>query len=263
MQKLKVLGKYSLVLVSIAALVIIVLSTLGKKVNNTFASIGNCLGDDGFVPCPPMSTSGAPIASSVQEQLAQIDQALSQSMQASIAYNAPTAMDLGDTVTIELLLNPAKSPVQLGEQVTEPGTPVTATIEITPRMKAELLTQDKDAFVIQPIHASAEQIISGTETTKWSWYATAKKDGTQNLTIVIYRLVKIDSQEYWREVETYKANINVKVTFVQRITSLDWKWILGILVTALLVPAFWRWYDQRRKKPEQVTTPKRRKNKAS
>src|SRR5688572_22265569 len=45
----------------------------------------------------------------VEKQLAQIDESLRQSLSASIAYNAPTEMNLDESKTIELLLNPTIS----------------------------------------------------------------------------------------------------------------------------------------------------------
>ena len=185
---------------------------------------------------PPTPLSSTPIAAeplSVEQQLAQIDQTLKQSLKASIAYNAPEKMRLDGSTTIELLLNPAISPEVLATQVTESGQVSKGSIEITPRMKAVLKAQEQDAFDIQPLHDNPEQIISGTDTTKWSWFVTAKKAGLHRLTIIVYRLVKFDGQDYWREVETYKADIDVKVTLAQMAQSLDWKWIAGFLLTLI------------------------------
>ena len=167
---------------------------------------------------------------SINEQLAQIDQSLKQSLSASIAYNAPTEMNLHESKTVELLLNPSISPEALATQVAESGQVVKGSVEITPRMKVVLKAQTQDAFDIQPLHDNPVQVISGTNTTKWSWFITAKKPGIQRLTIIIYRLVKFDGQDYWREVESYKADIEVKVTFIQSVQALDWKWIAGFIL---------------------------------
>ena len=187
----------------------------------------------------------------------QIDKALKEALTGSIAYNAPQAMKLDETATLELLLNPVLEPGVLATQVTQPGEVVTASVEITPRMKAVLLQQSQDAFFIQPLHDNAEQLISTTETTKWSWDVTAKMGGVQRLTLVVYRLVTVDGNDNWRVVESYRSDIDVGVSMVQRILMLDWKWIAGILVTALFIPAFWRWVDQRRKPIEPAPQPKR------
>jgi hypothetical protein len=168
-------------------------------------------------------------------------------MKSNFAYNAPQSMKLSDTVTMELLLNPSISASELGKQITESGAITTGTFEITPRMKAELIAQDKDAFIITQIPEDPIQLMSATETTQWKWLITGKKGGPQLLTLVVYRLVQYQGQDYWREVTTYKTNINVNVTITQRIKSIDWKWLAGILITALLIPAFWRWIDNRKK----------------
>ena len=199
-----------------------------------------------------MSTiaTGQPGDEALKLQFKEIDKSLSQSMQSSIAYNAPSSMNLDETVTIELLISPSESPTQVAGQITETGPVVTATIQITPRMKAELIPQNIDAVTIQSIHSSSEQLISSAERTRWAWLVTAKQGGTQVLTLVIYRLVKFEQQDYWREVQSYKANIEVEVPFDQRIKRLDWEWVAGILLTAILIPAFWRWMDSRKKQRE-------------
>jgi hypothetical protein len=208
----------------------------------------------------PIAATGAPAATSipavtatngpltVQEQLAQIDQVLSQSMKSSFAYNSPSSMKLDDTAAIELLLNPSLTSEQLGSQITESGTVNSGSLDITPRMKAQLIAQDPEAFSIRSIPEDPIQLISGTETTRWEWLVTARKSGPQTLTLIIYRLIQYQGQDYWREVETYKANIQVNVTIGQLLGSLDWKWILGILLTAIAIPAFWRWNDHRKKR---------------
>jgi hypothetical protein len=197
----------------------------------------------------------------------EIDIQFQESLKSNIVYIAPETMRLDETVTIELLLNPSLSQEELATQVVkrsglatstaEPGKLVTeergeivvvaSEIEITNRMKAVLISQDPDAFTIQELHDSPEQTISSIDTTKWRWSVTAQEEGTKTLELVIYRLIKYEGQDYWHEVETYKANIIVKVTFGQRLKSLDWKWIIGIIVTLILIPLFWRWYDRRKK----------------
>ena len=176
-----------------------------------------------------------------------IDQALKESLAGSIAYNVPRAMKLNETATIELLLNPSLTPSALATQITEGGEVIIASIQITPRMKAVLLPQG-DAFFIQPMHDSPEQLISSTETTKWSWDVTAKQGGTQRLTLVIYRLITVDGNNSWRLVESYRSDIDVEVTLAQRILMLDWKWIAGVVITLIGIPALWRYIDSRSKR---------------
>jgi hypothetical protein len=213
------------------------------------------------VPTKALSFTPTSGAHSLDEQMAQIDTVLKQTLDASIAYNKPESMTLDQTVTIELLLNPSLSPEVLSTQVSEPGQVASASLQITPHMKALLIGNDDTAFVIKPIHDNPEQLISKMDTTRWAWLVTARKGGTQQLTLVIYRLVEYEGQSYWREVQTYKANINIKVTLIQRVESLDWGWLIGIFITAVAIPALWRWIDQRRKQVEQKIKPKYRSKK--
>jgi hypothetical protein len=212
---------------------------------DTPSDIGPLPTSQAATPNIPPATAGP--QSDIFSQLNQIDVALRQQIRGSIAYNKPESMTLGQTATIELLLSPSLSKEQLGTQVTENGAVQIATIEITPRMKAVLLSPLEEAFIIQPIHEEV-QLISASETTQWAWFVTAKKSGTQRLVLVLYRLVKYEGQDYWREVETYKADIKISIPFAQRVLSMDWKWIISILVALLSLPFFWRWSARRRRK---------------
>jgi hypothetical protein len=195
---------------------------------------------------PGTPTIPAVSQNDIYAQLQQIDSLLQQQIIGRIAYNTPESMNLGQTVTIELLLNPSLSAEQLGSQLTENGRVNTAALEITPQMKAVLLSPQEEAFTIQSMHEEI-QLISASETTKWAWFVTAKQSGTQRLVLVIYRLVKYEGQDYWREVETYRADIKITVPFARWIQSIDWKWLTSIMVALLSLPFFWRWSARRRK----------------
>lgn len=187
----------------------------------------------------PPQTPTAQVGDAVAQELAKIDNALRETLSTSVAYLAPpAAMSLDQTVTVELLLNPAVEPSTPEGQVNEPGQVVTSTIEVTPRTKAELFSQDGEAFVIQPLHDSPEQFISPTEATRWDWDVTAKKGGRQRLTLVIYRLVTVDGKENWRQVEVYRSEVQVRISLLQRMAQ-EWKWIAGFVVLSVLF-VFWR-----------------------
>lgn len=243
--------KYALALLLVTAIISLALiRLLGPKIGNTFSTISSSLPD----AVPPQTPIGETGGNSLKQQFEEIDNLLSQSMQSSIAYNAPSSMKLDDTVTLELLISPSESPTQVAGRITETGQVVTATIEITPRMRAELIAPNKDAFIIQSIHESSEQLISNSDPTRWAWLVTARQSGPQTLTLVIYRLVKFEGQDYWREVQAYQADVEVNVSFGQRLQRLDWKWIGGILLTAILIPALWRWIDSRNKQNEKMSS---------
>jgi hypothetical protein len=204
-----------------------------------------------FGPNPTMTRLATPTAAAIGTQsgsaLDQVDAQLRQMMAGSLAYNAPSSMQLDEARTIQLLMSPSLSPDQLATQLSESGTVITATVNVTPRMRAELRSADPQAFVIQALHADAEQLLSTTEPTEWRWTITARKDGLQDLTLTVYRLVEYNGKDYWREV-SYKHDIQVQVTILQRLQQLNWEWLVGLAATGLLIPAIWRWIDQRQQK---------------
>ncbi len=107
------------------------------------------------------------------------------------------------------------------------------------------LTGEEDE-TIQPLHDQPEQLLSTGEPTEWKWLVQAKKDGRQTLTVTVYRLVQYDGQDYWRE-KTYEKNIDVRVTLPGLIRRFDWEWLVGLVVTALLVPLLFRYLDGKKK----------------
>lgn len=263
MGKFRKPGIYFLLFLLLAILIFVSMQFLGLRIGTTFATVSECLPDS--VPCvitptaadaPPSIVEPTLIDSSspVEEQLEQIDRLLDQTIQSSIAYNVPGTVPLDNTVTIELLLNPSVSPTELAAQITPSGEVATAVIEITPLMRADLIPQNEEALAVQPIHADAVQLVSNVDTTRWAWLVTGKKSGAQRLVLVIYRLVKFEGQEYWREVKSYEAQINVQVTFGQRIQSLGWPLAGGAFLAVLLIVILWRRYEQRRRPPERLVT---------
>ena len=228
-------------IIGIGVVMLVIFATLG------IALIG-MINSTPFIKPPtatPLPTGAVPLT--VAQQLDQIDSALKESLSGSIVYNLPNTIKLDETATIELLLTPSLTPNALATQVAESIQVVTGSIDITPRMKAVLIAQD-DGLLVKPLEENPEQLISDTDTTKWTWFVTAKKSGSHKFTLVVYRLINYEGKDYWRQVESYSANIEVEVTLGQRIMMLDWKWIAGILITLLIVPAFWRWMDNKNKK---------------
>ena len=191
-----------------------------------------------------ISTSLAPALSGLES----IDNILQSAVMGHIAYNAPTTMQLEQTVDIQLLLSPSASPEDLKKQIVEAGQITEAELLVTPLMKAELKSDNPQVFVIQPFHDNAEQVVLTDASTEWRWSITAKKSGDQVLTLTLFRQVQYNGQTYWRMLEAYKNKIHIYVSVEQRLQYFDWKWLVGILLTTLLIPAIWRFIDQRNKK---------------
>ncbi len=213
------------------------------------------VGTETTTQTPTTTATPVPTTQQPSDPLVPIDEILTQALTGSIAYNVPEFMQMNETVTLELLLNPSVSEEQLKQQIEESGSVESGTVQVSPLMKAELFAHDREGLIVSPLHDTPEQPVSPAETTRWQWLVTAKKGGTQGLTLVVYRLVNFDGKDYWREVEAYRANIIVEVSLVQRVMAFDWKWLGGILLTSVLVPAFWRWVDKRKLSRKQKARP--------
>ena len=224
------------------------------------------------------------LASEVQARLDEVAEQKGKSLKSNITYNVPRSMKLDETIVIELLLNPSKSV----EELTTPlinnlGLPTStldpdilvsheggeqiimgADISITDRMKAELKSLAPGAFTIESL-SDAEQLISSSDTTRWRWSVTANEEGTRTMSLVISMLLinKIDGEDYWMEVGAYDTDIVVDVTASQRLESLNWEWIFGIVITALFIPLFFRWYDARSKSTSDTESSPNSKEKRS
>ena len=185
---------------------------------------------------PPVAITAITEALSLEQQLAEIGQRQRETLRASTAHNAPDEMQLNTETRIQLLLNHNLTAESLGQQITEPGTVVSnSNVEITPLMKAELISPEGDAFSIIPI-TQLVQPVGDTETTEWLWYVTAQKPGSQTLTIVLSRLLKYENGEHWLEVDIYETNVNVRATFLDQLILGGWKWIAGILLLLAAIP---------------------------
>lgn len=204
----------------------------------------------------------------------------------NFAYTLPPSiMSLDSSFMMVLQLSPNLSAPELEAQVaaasglpTSPAQPGTLmapdgglvavrsdVVEVTPFMQATLLAEDREAFEIQSLHDKAIQAVDPYSTTNWQWLIIAKKPGSQRLLLIISRQVRSNDEGHWHMIQSYKADINVNVSLSKWLASLDWKWIAGILITAVLIPGFWRWYDLRKAKPQPVAKvkPPSRKAKSS
>jgi hypothetical protein len=246
---------------------------------------------DSPIITPKPTISQTPNATQTfQAVFEEIDNQLRDYVEAAISFNTPKTMKLDEIVTIELLLNPSVSEselatqsVQRGEQrgdystsTAEPGKLVTnqgdeiaiitSEIQVTNRMKAELKSIDSDAFEIQASHANSEQPVSGGDTTVWRWDIKARKSGIQTLELNIYRLIKIDGTDNWREVHSYRREIEVNVSFKDRLESLErWQWITALicsLITLILtvITVALRIIDYKKKNPKRSLSRFRKKN---
>ncbi len=198
--------------------------------------------------CGGLTPAPTPAAYVVPPPIAHVNDLFEQSVQGHIAYNAPDSMRLDETVDVQLLLSPIISAEELKSQIVGRGEILEGDINITPVMKAELKSGNPQDFTIQALHDSPDLVVLTDAPTEWRWSVTAKQAGDHTLTLTLYRQVEFHGQYYWPIVQTYQTHIRITVTAAQWLQTFDWKWLAGILLTAILIPAMWRIIDINLKK---------------
>lgn len=176
-----------------------------------------------------------------------VDQILESLEFGTIVFNTPSTINLYDTVVIELVLGLNESVDELSERIEAVGELENECIKVSERMKATLLGQN---FSITAI-TSEKQVVSASETTKWKWQVQPNSAGRHKLHLTVSVLLRINNESTPRAIRTFAKEIEVEVTWRQRIASFlgnYWQW----LCTAILFPIlFWLWNRRRRNLPCQ------------
>jgi hypothetical protein len=166
-----------------------------------------------------------------------VDQLLNEMDLGSIAFNAPTEINIDDTPQIQLILSLTDTAEQLKQSITAAGDKLGAKIKVSNRMEARLTGYQFQITKVTP----EVQAVSRNEQTEWKWEIEPKEAGRHNLYLTINALLEIDGQSTPRSIKTFDKQIEVHVTTTQwakRFFEKNWQW----LWTALLVPVVvWLW----------------------
>ena len=162
-------------------------------------------------------------------------------------YNRPATMTLGAVTVIELAIQPKWAVAKLEEQVIHSGELISGSLDITPRMRADLWGRP-ETFTIERIGAPVQKF-QEQATYKWAWKVTANKAGNQTLVLTVYciyvqkdkseveSLFKVFQEDIQVEehlVKSYSRDIQVTVVPPQGLKQFDSMWLVGILLLLLL-----------------------------
>ncbi|MDT4968133.1 MAG: hypothetical protein QOJ64_2870 [Acidobacteriota bacterium] len=195
-------------------------------------------GCDSGPPTNTTNTSATPEMTPAKTNVGKnIDEINNQLPTAKIDYNAPDTMNLEETTTIQLVLEPRGVTEEARKQIERvPGKRVTQeNVKTTEEMEAQLTAADPSAFTITEITLVRQQIPQN-EPTQWRWKVTPLKSGKQTLTLVLNVIYENHGKEQKRTLPTYEKTIDVSVGIRNRVTSVvttAWDWIWK----AMLIPA--------------------------
>jgi hypothetical protein len=192
----------------------------------------------------------APEPTPAPPDFAAIDRTLEALPLGSIAFNVSTAMTLNGSEEVDLLLSPSMSVEELQKQLLERLSRETTVegieIRIAPRMEARLSGTNFSILALTP----EIQPVTWKEPTEWRWEVRPTEAGSQALHLTLTAILQIEGRDSTRALRTFDRDIEVHVTWPQRINGFaaeNWQW----LWTTVAVPiALWIWGKRRRRKRE-------------
>lgn len=173
--------------------------------------------DSSFEPLPsrpPLPTVAIPSTKEV------IDAFIAKMLdKATITFNTPRRMELNETQSIYLLIDPWRTPASLKEELDnllqdesgQADTPMQVTqasIQISDYVEARLTGA---GFKIQA-NNDESQVVVRNGPTKWVWDVTATEGGKHTVHLTINSKVKIDGSEKTYVLGSYDKHVDVQVT---------------------------------------------------
>ena len=185
---------------------------------------------------PPLTTDPPPVHTDPLEK------ALGRLRPASVAFNTPTTLRLGESTEIQLLLSIREPLARLEKQIAEIGEIEGATVRVSDDMEARLTGP---GFEIEAI-SDPRQLVVESETTGWKWEIEATETGRHRLHLTLTAFIAVDGERRARTVQTFERTLVIDVTWTSRISGFvddNWQW----LWSAILVPVG-LWVLQRRRR---------------
>ena len=122
-----------------------------------------------------------------QQQPNNVDKLIREMEFGSIAFNAPTNINIDDSHQIQLILSLAETVEGLKQSITEEGKKVGAIIKVSDRMEARL-----SGYMFQITAITPEiQAVSKSQQTEWKWEIHPKKEGKHRMHLTLTALLEI------------------------------------------------------------------------
>jgi hypothetical protein len=191
-------------------------------------------------PAPAPAPAPSPAAEPRRRQddaLRAIDRLIAQMAQAQIAFNAPPAMNLGQSAQIQLLLSLDESVDQLKAALNQAGERDGAVVPVAELMAATLTGGNFRITAVTP----EEQPLTSKARTEWRWEVEPTAEGAQSLHLSLSAVFRVDGSPVRRAVHTFDKTIDVEVTLASRVADFirkNWQWLWAVVLAPL---AGWMW----------------------
>jgi prepilin-type N-terminal cleavage/methylation domain-containing protein len=176
-----------------------------------------------------------------------IDRALESLPLGNIAFSVSTVMILNRAEDVHLLLSPSMSIEELEKRLVETLRRETQVegmqIRIAPRMEARLSGTNFSILGLTP----EVQPVAWNQPTEWRWEVRPTEPGSQALHLTLTALLQIEGKDSMRAIRTFDRDIQVQVTWPQRISGFvaeNWQWLWTTVAAPI---ALWVWNKRRKK----------------
>jgi hypothetical protein len=155
----------------------------------------------------PNTTTPAPTVPGTQPPDLSLEQ---QFIEAGIAFNTPSRMSLGETVTVQLILGEGRHPEDLGGSITAPGNIESERLNTTCETTARLQGHNFDVLEL----TEATQFVCAGLPAEWRWDLTARVAGFHRLTLALSATIE-DNPPF--TISVYQRDIEIQVGFLTRL----------------------------------------------
>lgn len=172
----------------------------------------------------------------------------------------PTSMKLNQSYILDLYMSRSDSQAKLATAIVTANALATSTseagtliapggqtvevhggqIEVSGNVRAELMSENPQAFEIESWNGDGIRSVEGPTQVIWQWRITPKQEGRQALILLIYQQVNINASVQWYSLPRERRVVKVDVTMGQRLSQLNWRWIISTVLAVLAIAALWR-----------------------
>jgi hypothetical protein len=183
---------------------------------------------------PPPSAAPEP-APPARDLFDEIDRALEKMEDANVAFNAPSALDLGERTEIQLLLSLRKPIRVLEAELEAGGVKEGANVRVSPLVEARLTGL---GFAIEALTKQQQPVGRKTDA-EWRWEIEGRQEGAQRLHLTLTAFVPVDGpggRPVTRTIDTFDRTISIQVSWGRRTTDFideNWQWLWAAIVVPI------------------------------
>ncbi|HEX7030796.1 MAG TPA: hypothetical protein VF254_09375 [Gammaproteobacteria bacterium] len=196
-------------------------------------------------PPPPVAEPGSPEYRRDGAAASPVEDTMNDVRPAALAIDFPARLEKGETAEFRLgiSMNDNREAL-LRELGLDKGARIDS-IQVTPWVRAKLVTNDNDAFDITPLQSEDILLLEENSVAEWAWWVRALKEGHYKLTAVVHYRIDVAGGSGTRFVETHHRDLEVFVGPAQAIGEFlgeNWK----LFATSLLFPLLLFYFNRKR-----------------